>query len=52
MMMWIPGIILGIAIEIGLYVWLPGLNEFGWHVCVGTMVILAILLVVHMGIQM
>ena len=43
-------LVLGIGLEIGLYLWLSSLEGFAWHVCAGTMVILAVLLAVHLGI--
>lgn len=43
-------LVFGIGLEVLLYLWLPSLDTFGWHICAGTMIILAIVLLIHLGI--
>lgn len=42
--------VLGVGLLVGLYLWLPFQNEFWRHVCAGTMIVLAFLLLVHLCI--
>ena len=42
--------VLGVGLETGLYLWMPFLDEFWWHVCGGTMIVLGLFLLFHLCI--